>query len=214
MTLFKKTTTSLALILSLSTMGLFANEAKTVDTNSSKAPSLLSFTSEKDAKGEVKKVYDEIKKQWGFVPVVIQQYSLNPELLKAQWAIYSTLGANKNFDPKMQTMMRMLVSEKNDCEYCVGLNKGMLLNMFKLPMSEITALQKDPNSAKIDAKQKAMLLFMLKSANTPHTTSAKDIESLKKLGWSDKDIFEGVKSAANMVAGAILIDALKIQKDY
>ena len=214
MTLFKKTTTSLALILSLSSMGLSANEAKTVDVNSSTAPSLLSFTSEKDAKGEVKKVYDEIKKQWGFVPVVIQQYSLNPELLKAQWAIYSSLGANKNFDPKMQTMMRMLVSEKNDCEYCVGLNKGMLLNMFKLPMSEIIALQKDPSSAKIEAKQKAMLLFMLKSANTPHATSAKDIESLKKLGWSDKDIFEGVKSAANMVAGAILIDALKIQKDY
>lgn len=149
MTLFKKTTTSLALILSLSSMGLSANEVKTVDTNSSKAPSLLSFT-----------------------------------------------------------------SEKNDCEYCVGLNKGMLLNMFKLPMSEIIALQKDPSSAKIEAKQKAMLLFMLKSANTPHATSAKDIENLKKLGWSDKDIFEGVKSAANMVAGAILIDALKIQKDY
>ena len=55
---------------------------------------------------------------------------------------------------------------------------------------------------------------MIKVANTPHDTTAEDIAKLKKLGWSDKDIFEAVKSAANMVSGAIVIDALKIQKDY
>jgi len=214
MSLLTKITTATALALSLAT-GAYATEAKpAVASIATPPPSLLSFTSEKDATGDVKKIYDEIKAQWGFVPVVIQQYSLNPALLKAQWALYSTLGSNKNFDPKMQAMTRMLISEKNDCDYCIGLNKGMLLNMFKLPADEISALSKDPSSAKLDEKQKAMLLFMLKAANTPHDTNAQDIESLKKLGWSDTDIFEGVKSASNMVAGAILIDALKIQKDY
>jgi len=86
--------------------------------------------------------------------------------------------------------------------------------MFKLPMDEISALEKDPSTVKLDEKQKTMLLFMIKTANTPHETTAEDIENLKKLGWSDQDIFEGVKSAANMVSGAIVIDALKIQKDY
>ena len=211
MKLFTKTTSTLALALSL-TLGASATEVPKVDAVV--APSLLSFTAPKDATGLVKTVYDEIKAKWGFVPVVIQQYSLNPKLLKAQWDLYATLGNNKNFDPKMMTMMRMLVSEKNDCDYCVGLNKGMLLNMFKLPMDEINTLTLDPSSAKLEEKQKSMLLFMLKAANTPHDTSAGDIDNLKKLGWTDKDIFEGVKSAANMVSGAILIDALKIQKDY
>ena len=214
MKLFTKTLTLTAMALSL-TLNLSAAEIKPAEVNiTTPPPSLLSFVSEKKATGDVKKVYDEIKAKWGFVPVVIQQYSLNPKLLKAQWDLYSTLGDNKNFDPKMQTMMRMLVSEKNDCDYCVGLNKGMLLNMFKLPMDEVNALTKDPSTAKLDDKQKSMLLFMLKAANTPHDTNAQDIASLKKLGWSDTDIFEGVKSASNMVAGAILIDALKIQKDY
>jgi len=211
MKLFTKTTSTLALALSL-TLGAYATE--TPKTDAVVAPSLLSFTSAKNATGLVKEVYDEIKAKWGFVPVVIQQYSLNPKLLKAQWDLYSTLGDNKNFDPKMMTMMRMLVSEKHDCEYCVGLNKGMLLNMFKLPMDEVHALAKDPSTAKLDEKQKTMLLFMIKVANTPHDTTAEDIAKLKKLGWSDKDIFEAVKSAANMVSGAIVIDALKIQKDY
>ena len=208
MKLFTKTTSMLALALSL-TLGANASETPKTD-----APSLLSYVTPQDATGIVKTVYDEIKAKWGFVPVVIQQYSLNPQLLKAQWDLYSTLGENKNFDPKMMTMMRMLVSEKHDCEYCVGLNKGMLLNMFKLPMDDINALAKDPSTAQLDEKQKAMLLFMIKSANTPHDTTSGDITNLQTLGWSDKDIFEGVKSAANMVAGAIVIDALKIQKDY
>jgi len=211
MKLFTKTTSTLALALSL-TLGASASE--TPKANTVVTPSLLSFTAPKDATGLVKEVYDEIKEKWGFVPVVIQQYSLNPKLLKAQWDLYSTLGENKNFDPKMMTIMRMLVSEKHDCEYCVGLNKGMLLNMFKLPMDEVNALAKDPSTAKLDKKQKTMLLFMIKAANSPHDITAKDIATLKKLGWSDKDVFEGVKSAANMVSGAILIDALKIQKDY
>ena len=213
MTLLTKTTSTFLLALSLA-LGANATETKPATENITTAPSLLSFVSEKDATGDVKAVYDEIKAKWGFVPVVIQQYSLNPKLLRAQWDLYATLGDNKNFDPKMQTMMRMLVAEKEDCTYCVGLNKGMLLNMFKLPMDEVNALTKDPSTAKLDDKQKAMLLFMLKSAKTPHDTTAEDIASLKKLGWTDKDIFEGVKSASNMVAGAMLIDALKIQKDF
>lgn len=194
------------------TLGAFASEAPKVDAIM--APSLLSFTAPKDATGIVKEVYDEIKAAWGFVPVVIQQYSLNPKLLKAQWDLYSTLGENKNFDPLMMTMARMLISEKHSCAYCVGLNKGMLLNMFKMSMDDVNALVKDPSTAKLDEKQKTMLLFMIKTSIKPHDITAQDISSLKKLGWSDKDIFEGVKSAANMVSGAIVIDALKIQKDY
>lgn len=211
MSFLTKTTSTLALTLSL-TLG--ANASQTPNNDVLTPPSLLSFTAPKDATGLVKEVYDEIKAKWGFVPVVIQQYSLNPQLLKAQWDLYSTLGDNKNFDPKMMTIMRMLISEKHDCAYCVGLNKGMLLNMFKLSLDEINTIAKDPSTANIEEKQKSMLLFMLKAANTPNDTTATDIANLKKLGWTDKDIFEGVKSAANMVSGAILIDALKIQKDY
>jgi uncharacterized peroxidase-related enzyme len=178
------------------------------------AQSLLSFTDTKEAKDDVKAVYEEITKAWGFVPIVLKQYSLNPKILRTQWELYKELGANKNFDPKMLTMMRMLLGEAQDCTYCLGLNKGMLLNMFKVPMDELTALSKDASSAKLDAKQKTMLLFILKAVKTPHETSSKDIDALKKLGWSDKDIFEGVKSGTNVIAATLFIDALKLQKDF
>ena len=201
--------------ISILTLALtFTSFATEVKAEIKTAPSLLSFVDIKEAKGEVKAVYEEVTKAWGFVPIVLKQYSLNPKILKIQWELYKELGKNKNFDPKMLTMMRMLLGESQDCTYCLGLNKGMLLNMFKVPMDELTALSKDANTAKLDKKQKEMLLFILKAVKTPHETSSKDIDALKKLGWSEQDIFEGVKSGTNVIAATLLIDALKLQKDF
>lgn len=176
--------------------------------------SLLSYTNETQATGNVKKIYSEIKQAWGFVPVAIQQYSVHPEILQAQWDLYKNLGSNANLSPKMVTMMRLLVSDKSECSYCVGLNEGMLINMFKLSFEEVQALKKDASTAKLEDKQKAMLLFILQSVNHPHDNTSKNIDDLHKLGWSDKDIFDGIKMGSDMIAGALLIDALKIQKDY
>jgi len=204
MKLFTKAITATAMTL---TLGVYAHAQ-------AEPMSLLSYTNETQAKGNVKKIYSEIKKTWGFVPIVIQQYSVNPELLQAQWDTYKTLGSNTNFSPKMQAMMRLLIADKSDCSYCVGLNEGMLINMFKMPFEEVQALKKDPHSAQLATKQKSMLMFILQSVNHPHDNTTKDIEALHKLGWNDKDIFDGVKMGTSMVSAALLIDALKIQKDY
>lgn len=186
-----------------------------VSTLSASTPdSLLSYISEKESTGVVKNVYDEIKSTWGFVPIVLKQYSLHPSLLRAQWDLYKSLGSNKNFSSKMKTMMRFIIAESNSCNYCIGLNQGMLINMFKMSITEVKALQSDVHSAKLDKKQKAMFLFILQSSKTPHLNNKKDIDNLHQLGWNDKDIFDGVKMGTDMVAGTLLIEALHIQKDY
>lgn len=207
MKIFKLSTLAIALTLSLSQI-----QAK--QQVATQEPTLLSFVEVADATGETKKIYDEIKAAWGFVPIVMKQYSLNPELLKNQWEFYQAIGKNKNFDPKMQAMMRMIIAEKSSCTYCIGFNEGMLANIFKVPLDEIANIKKDPKSATLDPKQKEMLLFILKSVHNPHKVDKTDIATLKSLKWSDKDIFEGIKMGANMLSASILIDTLKIQKDY
>ena len=204
MKLFTKTTTLIALALSLTLVG----NASDVKTELSKP--LISYPSADKATGDVKAVYDEIKKAWGMVPEPLKALSLNPKLLRIQWDFYKTIAENKSFEPKMTTMMRYLISEQHQCKFCIGFNKGMLLNMFKLSLEDITALEKDPSSAKLDAKQKEMLLFMLKSTSKPHDVNKEDITKLKKLGWSEKDIMEGAKEAMDMVATTMFIGTFKI----
>jgi uncharacterized peroxidase-related enzyme len=206
MKLFTKISTMTALALSL-TLGASATEAP----NTELVKPLLNYTSVEQAKDDVKAVYAEIKAAFGIVPEPIKGLSLNPAMLRNTWDMYKIMGSNKNFSPKTTTMMRYLVAEANHCEYCVGFNKGMMLNIFKMSEDEINALQKDPSTAKLDEKQKAMLLFMLKSTSHPTDVNQTDIDVLKNLGWSETDIMEGVKQATEMVATSLFIDTFKIQ---
>ena len=205
MKLFTNTITLTAIALTL-TLGANAKEAPR-----EVAKPLIHYTSVEKAKDDVKAVYAEIKAAYGIVPEPIKGLSLNPAVLRNTWEMYKTLGSNKNFSPKTTTMMRYLIAESNHCKYCVGFNKGMLFNIFKLSQDEINALQKDPSAANLDAKQKAMLLFMLKSTSHPAEVNQADIDALKKLGWSEKDIMEGVKQATEMVATSLFIDTFKIE---
>jgi len=204
MKLLTKTSQIVALALTLTLAGN-ATEVKTELTEP-----LISYTSSDKATGDVKAVYAEIKAAWGVVPEPLKALSLNPKILRNQWEFYKTIGENKNFEPKMTTMMRYLIAEQHQCEFCVGFNKGMLLNMFKLSEKEIIAMEKEPSTAKLDEKQKEMLLFMLKSTSKPHDVNKDDIAKLKKLGWSEKDIMEGAKEAIDMAGTAMFIDTFKI----
>ena len=173
--------------------------------------SLITIPTVENATGDVKAVYDEMLEAWGVIPEPIKAFSYNPKLLRNSWEMYKIEAQNENFLPKMTAMMRMLIAESHACEFCIGFNKGMLMNFFEVSEDEIQALHKDPSTAKLDDKQNAMLLFMLKSASTPHEVNKDDIEALKKLSWSEKDIMEGAHQATQMVATALFIDTFKIQ---
>jgi len=202
MKLLTKTATALTLALSL-TLSATAGE------------SLIPYTSVKDAKGEVKKIYDEVKGAFGIVPAPIQQHSVNPALLKNLWDMFKA-ESNPNFSQKLTAIMRMSVANapKLECDYCIGFNEGMLMNMFKMELKEIQAIKKDPNNAKLEPKDKKMLMFMVDSTTKPKEIDKARIDELKKLGWSDKDIFDGLKMATQMVAMTLMVDTLKISRDF
>lgn len=68
MNLFNTTVATLAL-----TFTVFASDAKTETKLETKTPqSLISFIDTKEATGDVKAVYDEVTKAWGFVPIVLK----------------------------------------------------------------------------------------------------------------------------------------------
>lgn len=175
---------------------------------------LIETVSPENATGEVAKVYEEIQAQWKMVPNPIKLYSTNPEMLKQRWAGYQQLGQHKTVDPKMQTVIRMLVSAAHDCKYCVGLNEYMLINDFKMDPGKVMAMKSDPSAAPLPEKEKGLLEFVLKAVNEPKSTSEGDIETLHKLGWTDPEIFFATSYGAEMVATDILINAFQVAVDY
>ncbi len=190
--------------------------ALSLTLNATAGESLLPYTEQKDATGEVKAIYDQVQGAFGMVPAPIMQHSTSPSNLKALWGQFGAMH-NANFSDQLQAMMRMSVASAPalDCDYCVGFNEGMLINMFKMDMKEINAVKKDPkNSTSLNDKDKKMLIFMVDATRNPKKVDKAQIDELRKLGWSDKDIFDGLKMSTQMVAMTLLVDTLKIPRDF
>ncbi len=175
---------------------------------------LIKIVSVQDANGEVAKVYQEMNASWKMIPNAMKLYSNNPEIMRHKWDSFKFSSNYKNIDDKLQAMIRMLVSMQHDCEYCIGFNEGFLINALKVPASDVMAMKKDPSLAPLDEKQKALLLFVLKATKDSKSTTKEDISNLKKLGWSDAEIFFATNYAAQMVASDILLNAFKVKIDY
>lgn len=178
--------------------------------------SLLPYITEEEATGEIKKVYDEVKGAFGIVPAPLMQHSLNPALLANLWEMFTVQNSNPNFSQKLLAMMRMCVANSSwlDCDYCVGFNESMLINMFQMTPEEVMAIKKDPNQANLESKDQKMLLFMVNSTIKPKEIESSDIDELRTLGWSDAEIFSALKMATQMVAMTLLVDTLKIPRDF
>jgi alkylhydroperoxidase family enzyme len=74
-------------------------------------------------------------------------------------------------------------------------------------------MKADPSQAPLDENQKALLLFVLKACENPHAVVAEDVERLKRIGWSEVDIFDAVAHGARMVGTNIIFDTFKIDLD-
>ncbi len=176
--------------------------------------SIIRTIKEDEATGLVKQTYEDIKQNWGMIPAAITVLSASPELLSNQWQRYKYFYTQKGLSQKLLTLIRYLISGEAKCEYCIGFNGATLINMFELTQNELEGLVKDPSTAPLCEKEKALLLFVLKSVNNAHSVQKSDIDRLKKLGSSDKEIVDAVTEGVTMLAGTILFDTFKVEVDY
>ena len=82
-------------------------------------------------------IYNEIQGMFGFVPNAIRLDSINPSHMARHWeGIKDSLG-HETLSAKLFTLIRLLVSEATHCEYCVGLNAGILMQMHGMDQAAI-----------------------------------------------------------------------------
>ena len=176
-------------------------------------PLIHTFTPE-TAEGQVKEIYNQIESAFGSVPNAMQIYSSSPALLARQWQQIGYYMQHPALGFNLLAMMRMLISETTHCEYCVGFNEAMLINMGGLSSEQIAATKKNPQDAPLSDKDKTMLLFVLKATTASSTVDRADISALKAQGWGDGDILDGLSHGAYMLAGDTIFNAMKIEKDF
>ncbi|PHS30471.1 MAG: hypothetical protein COA92_09585 [Sulfurovum sp.] len=175
--------------------------------------SLLHIPPVEETSDDVKKIFAEIESTIGSVPNGMKLWSVNPRALKAQWAGMKSILSRPQEEQKLFTIIRYLVSDENECSYCIGLNGAMLMNYYGVTQDELVAMKKTPSSAPLDKKNKALLIFAMKALKGADSVSQKDIELLKKLDISEKEMFNIVLAASHMFVVNTLFKTFKVEPD-
>ena len=176
--------------------------------------SLIATISPEHATGQVADIYGQIRQVLGGVPNALRMHSASPNALAAQWADIGYYFKHPSLGLPLLAAIRMLVSQRNDCEYCVGFNESLLINRAGFTPEQTAAAKRDPASLPLSEKDRHMLLFVLKATQTPKTVGVSDLDRLRALGWTDPDIFDAVNHGARNVAVDILFNTFKIENDF
>lgn len=163
------------------------------------------------AEGKLAELYAEVEQIFGMVPNNVQMLGVSPAILENQLQLIEHYMGHPSLSTPFLAMVRMLVSKACRSPYCQNLNSGILMKAG-FTAEQIATMQADPAQAPLDEKQKALLLFVLKACDNPHSMTAEDVDSLRSLGWSEVDMMDALAHGARMVGTNIIFDTFKIDK--
>ena len=114
--------------------------------------SIFKSTSEKNVKGKVKKVFNDIKKTRKItkIPNFWKSLAHNPDNLERTWNSLKKIMKNGALDPVTKELIYVAVSITNNCEYCIrshtaaAKKKGASDQMIK-EMIEVVGLANQNN---------------------------------------------------------------------
>lgn len=151
--------------------------------------------------------FDICQEKLGLVPNVLKAYSFNEEKLRAFTAMYNDLMlADSGLSKLEREMIAVVVSSINKCWYCLVAHGAAVRQLSGNPQLG-EAMVMNYRVAHLDKRQRTMLDFATKLTETPDRIVEKDRKSLRKAGFSDRDIFDiasvvGFYNMSNRVAAA------------
>jgi alkylhydroperoxidase family enzyme len=173
---------------------------------------LLNLIEKEEATGQVAEIYENMINTMGFIPNAFKIFSPSAHLLNTQVSNLGYYMRHKTLGGKLLAFIRLLVSEQEQCTYCVGMNSGILLQYGVLP-EMIAGIISDPATAPLEGKDLAMLLFVLKVVKSSNSIEQPDVDHLRNLGWNDGEILEATYHATNSMAVDKIFNAFKIPQD-
>jgi uncharacterized peroxidase-related enzyme len=144
----------------------------------------------------------------GFVPNVFKAFSFDMAKLEGFVGYRNSVMQGESGLSKVeQEMIATAVSTQNRCYYCVTSHGSAVRGLSGDPiLGEQIAM--NYRAADLDKRQRAMLDFAVKLTVEPWTVEESDREGLRKVGFSDRDIWDiaaiaGFFNMTNRIASAI-----------
>jgi uncharacterized peroxidase-related enzyme len=144
----------------------------------------------------------------GFVPNVFKAFSF--DMIKLEGFVgyrNSVMQGESGLSKVEQEMIATAVSTQNRCYYCVTSHGSAVRGLSGDPILAEQIVM-NYRAADLDKRQRAMLDFAVKLTVEPWAVEESDREGLRKVGFSDRDIWDiaaiaGFFNMTNRIASAI-----------
>ncbi len=173
---------------------------------------LIKLIEKEEATGRVAEIYETMINSMGFIPNAFKVFSPSEHILDKQFSNLGYYMRHKTLSGKLLAFIRLLVSETEQCKYCVGMNSGILLQYGVLP-DRLAEIKEDPTKAPLEEKELALLLFVLKVVKDSNAIQQEDVDALKNLGWNDADIMDATYHGTTQVGVDKIFNAFKIDSE-
>ena len=171
--------------------------------------SLLKTVPPDQAQGDVEAAYSFFIKGGLPVPKPLEMTSVSPGLIKIQKQVLDYFMNHPTLGFALLSIIRYLVAKRYNYQFCTNFNYNFL-KMQGMEDEDIEKIVSQPETAPIEDKDKAMLLFVLKALDTPDEVAREDVAALHEMGWTDSDIYDAAFHGAGMIAPSFLMKAFKM----
>ena len=162
----------------------------------STAPTALDIPSAGKLTPELQAYFDKCQEKLGFVPNVLKAYAFDPVKLQAFIDMVDDLMlADSGISKLEREMIAVVVSAVNHCHYCLTAHGAAVRQRAKDPVMGELMVQ-NYRAADLPPKQKAMLDFAVKLTEHPSKMEESDRALLRKVGFTDRDIWDIAATAA------------------
>lgn len=138
----------------------------------------------------MEKYFAKCEEKLGYVPNVLKAYAFDMAKLEAFAPMYNDLMLAPSGLSKLEReMIAVAVSSQNHCYYCLVAHGAAVRALSKSPeLGEQMAF--NYRAAALDKRQRAMLDFAVKLTAEPWAIEEEDRETLRAVGFSDRDIWD------------------------
>lgn len=137
------------------------------------------------ASPELQTIYQNIENKLGKIPNIFLNLGNSVNTLQAFLAL-STAAEKTSLNPKLREQIALMISQANDCNYCLAAHTTISKAVGLDEQSIIEARRGESQ----DAKTQAILKFVKAVVNKKGHVSNQEVEQLKAAGINDKELTE------------------------
>lgn len=153
-------------------------------------------------------IFDNLKKALGFVPNLYATFAHSPTALGTYLALQN---AKSSLKPKEREVINLVVSQVNDCEYCLAAHTA-LGKMLCFTEAQILEIRR--GRASFDPKLDGLARFVREVAETRGHVSAAATEAFLAAGWSQANLVDAIMVVGDKSISNYLHGTTKIPVDF